>query len=76
MKSGISPIYEPGLEGLLVNNMERMIYTIDYKEAYKEGHVIFIGVGTSEKQDGSANLSYVYAVAEQIAESIEKDCAV
>ncbi|WHY00336.1 UDP-glucose/GDP-mannose dehydrogenase family protein [Neobacillus sp. DY30] len=76
MKSGISPIYEPGIEELMAHNRERLDFTTDYKEAYKEADVIFIGVGTPEKRDGSANLSYVYEVAEQIAESIEKDCVV
>ncbi|MEH7440200.1 UDP-glucose/GDP-mannose dehydrogenase family protein [Neobacillus drentensis] len=76
LKAGISPIFEPGLEELLVNNMKRLDFTTEYKEAYKDADIIFIGVGTPEKQDGSANLSYVYSVAEQIAESIEKDCVV
>lgn len=76
MKAGISPIYEPGLEELMVKNMERLNFTTDYKEAYKDADVIFIAVGTPEKQDGSANLSYVYEVAEQIARSVEKDCVV
>ncbi|PGK31494.1 UDP-glucose 6-dehydrogenase [Priestia megaterium] len=76
MESGISPIYEPGLEELMNNNMERLHFTTDYHSAYKDADVIFIGVGTPEKSDGSANLSYVYGVAEQIAASIEKDCVV
>lgn len=76
MESGISPIYEPGLEELMTNNMERLHFTTDYKAAYKNADVIFIGVGTPEKSDGSANLNYVYGVAEQIATSIEKDCVV
>lgn len=76
MKTGISPIYEPGLEELMIKNMDRLNFTTRYKEAYKDADVIFIGVGTPEKQDGSANLSYVYGVAEQIAKSIEKDCVV
>ncbi|WP_377519772.1 UDP-glucose dehydrogenase family protein [Priestia megaterium] len=76
MESGISPIYEPGLEDLMNNNMERLHFTTDYQSAYKDADVIFIGVGTPEKSDGSANLSYVYGVAEQIAASIEKDCVV
>lgn len=76
MKAGISPIYEPGLEELMNNNMERLHFTTDYQAAYKDADVIFIGVGTPEKSDGSANLSYVYGVAEQIAASIEKDCVV
>lgn len=76
METGISPIYEPGLEELMNNNMERLHFTTDYQSAYKDADVIFIGVGTPEKSDGSANLSYVYGVAEQIAASIEKDCVV
>ncbi|PEX10224.1 UDP-glucose 6-dehydrogenase [Priestia megaterium] len=76
MESGISPIYEPGLEELMNDNMERLHFTTDYQSAYKDADVIFIGVGTPEKSDGSANLSYVYGVAEQIAASIEKDCVV
>jgi len=76
MESGISPIYEPGLEELMNNNMERLHFTTDYQSAYKDADVIFIGVGTPEKSDGSANLSYVYGVAEQIAASIENDCVV
>ncbi|MGG1678249.1 UDP-glucose dehydrogenase family protein [Neobacillus sp. NRS-1170] len=76
MKAGISPIYEPGLEELLVENINRLNFTTDYKAVYKDADVIFIGVGTPEKQDGSANLSYVYEVADQIAQSIEKDCVV
>ncbi|MGG0571360.1 UDP-glucose/GDP-mannose dehydrogenase family protein [Priestia megaterium] len=76
METGISPIYEPGLEELMNNNMERLHFTTDYQSAYKDADVIFIGVGTPEKSDGSANLSYVYGVAEQIASSIEKDCVV
>ncbi|MCZ8493361.1 UDP-glucose dehydrogenase family protein [Priestia megaterium] len=76
MKAGISPIYEPGLEELMVDNMERLFFTTNYQEAYRGADVIFIGVGTPEKMDGSANLKYVYGVAEQIAASIEKDCVV
>lgn len=78
MKKGISPIYEPGLDELLKENFEagRLDFTTDYKNAYKDADVIFIGVGTPEREDGSANLQYVYGVAKQIAESLEKDCLV
>ncbi|MEI3552848.1 MAG: hypothetical protein V8Q17_09995 [Acutalibacteraceae bacterium] len=48
----------------------------DYRAAYADKDVIIIGVGTPEKKDGSANLSYVYAVAGQIAESVTQDCVV
>ena len=76
MKQGISPIYEPGLSELMKEHMDALTFTTDYRSAYKDADVIFIGVGTPEKKDGSANLSYVYTVAGQIAESIEKDCIV
>jgi UDPglucose 6-dehydrogenase len=78
MKSGISPIYETGLEELMQSNyaVGRIDYTTDYKTAYKDADAIFIGVGTPEQPDGSANLSYIATVARQIAESIEKDCLV
>ena len=76
MKSGKSPIYEAGLEELMNEDKERLTYTTDYKSAYKDCDVIFIGVGTPEKVDGSANLEYVHAVAGQIAESLTKDCVV
>ncbi len=76
MQEGKTPIFEPGLQELMTKNMERLTYTTDYKEAYKEAEVIFIGVGTPEKKDGSANLSYVFSVASQIADSITKECVV
>jgi UDPglucose 6-dehydrogenase len=78
MKQGISPIYEADLEGLMMKNYStgRIDYTTDYRAAYKDADAIFIGVGTPEQPDGSANLSYIATVARQIAESIEKDCLV
>ena len=78
MKSGKSPIYEEGLEELLDKNYKdgRLDFTTDYKMAYRDADAIFIGVGTPEQPDGSANLSYVATVSRQIAENVEKDCLV
>ena len=78
MQEGISPIYEEGLEELMKKNNKtgRLHYTTNYKEAYKNTDAIFIGVGTPELPDGSANLDYIATVSRQIAESIEKDCLV
>lgn len=76
MKNGISPIYEQDLEELMFKNKDRLDYTLDYKNAYKDADVIIIGVGTPEREDGSANLDYVHSVCDQIAESLEKDCVV
>lgn len=76
MRKGISPIYEPGLEELMHDNMERLTFTTDFQSAYQDAEVIFVGVGTPEKKDGSANLSYVNQVIDQIAGSVERDCVV
>ncbi len=78
LKAGVSPIYEQDLEELMRVNYDqgRLKFTTDYCEAYKDADAIFIGVGTPEQPDGSANLCYIATVARQIAESIEKDCLV
>ncbi len=76
MRSGVSPIYEEGLSELMKENMERLTFTTDYEMAYRDAKVIFVGVGTPEKKDGSANLKYVFTVAGQIAESVQNECVV
>lgn len=78
MESGVSPIYEEGLEELMQKNNAagRLHYTTDYAQAYGDKDAIFIGVGTPEQPDGSANLSYIATVSRQIAESVERDCLV
>lgn len=78
MKKGISPIYEPGLDELLEKNYKegRLDFTTDYVSAYKDANIVFIGVGTPERDDGSANLDYVFGVCKQIANNIENDCLV
>ncbi len=78
MKKGISPIFEEGLEELMRKNYKagRLDYTVDFKAAYRKADAVFIGVGTPEQPDGSANLSHIATVARQIAESVEKDCLV
>ena len=78
MESGVSPIFEEGLEELMRKNNAtgRLHYTTDYRSAYRNAEAIFIGVGTPEQPDGSANLSYIATVSRQIAESVENDCLV
>ena len=78
MEQGISPIYEADLEILMQKNYKagRLGYTTDYAAAYKNAEAIFIGVGTPELPDGSADLSYIARVARQIAEHVEQDCLV
>ncbi len=74
LKRGASPIYEPGLEAMVTRNTEagRMYFTTDKDLAYREAEVIFICVGTPPQPDGSADLSYVLAVADDIGDAIDK----
>lgn len=76
LNEGKSPIFEPGLEELMQKNKDKLTYTLNGKLAYKYADVIFIGVGTPEKKDGSANLKYVYEVAKEIAENIENNAII
>lgn len=74
LKNGIIPIYEPGLEDLIKTNVaeKRLIFSDDLANAVKQSLICFIAVGTPQREDGSADLQYVYNVAEQIAESINE----
>jgi len=74
LKKGEIPIYEPGLEPLVVDNHQagRLLFTTDAAEGVKHGDVQFIAVGTPPDEDGSADLKYVLAVAETIAKNMEK----
>lgn len=78
LKKGASPIFEAGLEELLKKNIDagRLLFTSDYRAAYSNAETIFIGVGTPERPDGSADLSFIANAARQIAENVEKDCLV
>ncbi len=69
LNDGIIPIYEPGLDVLVAKNVrdKRLSFSTDIKEAIENSLIIFIAVGTPPKPDGSANLSYIEAVAKDIA---------
>lgn len=74
LHEGRMPIYEPGLEDLVSNNVEagRLTFTTDLEEGVKGVDAVFIAVGTpSRRGDGHADLSYVYAAAEEIARAID-----
>lgn len=73
LKRGEVPIYEPGLEALLAKNASagRLQFSTDMAEAVKGAEAVFIAVGTpSRRGDGHADLSYVYAAAEEIAQNL------
>jgi UDPglucose 6-dehydrogenase len=70
LSSGISPIYEPGLQELLGENLRagRLSFTTDFNGAVAHGKVIFIAIGTPPKEDGSADTSAIEAACRRIAE--------
>lgn len=72
LKSGISPIYEPGLERFIDKNMEsgRIDFTTDIKYGVENSEVIFISVGTPSLSNGQADLSYVETVASDVGKYI------
>ncbi|WP_080547377.1 UDP-glucose/GDP-mannose dehydrogenase family protein [Acetivibrio thermocellus] len=72
LNNGKIPIYEPGLDVFLERNIraERIQFTTDAKKAIEESNVLFIAVGTPPKENGEADMQYVYAVAETIGEYI------
>ena len=68
--AGQIPIYEPGLDDLVLRNVRagRLSFSLDYAPAVEESDAVFIAVGTpSRRGDGHADLTYVYAAAEEIA---------
>ena len=76
---GRLPIYEPGLDRLVTDNVKagRLHFTNDLSTAVKGAKAIFIAVGTpSRRGDGHADLSYVYAAAEEIAKNADEGAIV
>ncbi|QIG54259.1 UDP-glucose/GDP-mannose dehydrogenase family protein [Altererythrobacter sp. BO-6] len=75
----IMPIYEPGLDALVDSNVKagRLSFTTDLADGISGAQAIFIAVGTpSRRGDGHADLSYVYAVAQEIGDSLGHDAVV
>ena len=74
LNKGIVPIYEPGLDVMVQENMSagRIKFTTNIKEAVEHGTFQFIAVGTPPDEDGSADLQYVLAVAKSIAEHMNE----
>jgi len=68
LQQGQVHIYEPGLEELVVRNYreKRLVFTTSLEEGLKDSLFVFICVGTPPKEDGSADMSYVYQVAEDV----------
>jgi len=73
LKNGMMPIFEPGLEELVKRNEAsgRLRFTTEYAEAVPTANVVSIAVGTPSAPDGSADMSFVYAAAEQIGRHLQ-----
>ena len=74
LEKGEIPIFEPGLDDLVARNVRegRLFFTLEGAEAIKQADAVFIAVGTPTRRgDGHADLSYVYAAAEEIAGLID-----
>lgn len=68
LNRGVVPIYEPGLDELILNNRKagRLVFSTDAAEGVQHGHLQFIAVGTPPDEDGKADLKYVLEVASSI----------
>lgn len=78
LNNGEIPIYEPGLEPLVKNNLAagRLRFTTDVTESIQASNIIFIAVGTPPDEDGSADLQHVLAVAETIGQAMNGETIV
>lgn len=78
LKKGIVPIYEPGLEELVIKNSENgdLFFTKDLKEGLENSDICFLAVGTPMDEDGSADLQYVLAAAKEIGQILSHDLIV
>jgi len=74
LKSGRMPIYEPGLEEMVVRNQQedRLSFTTDLPTSVRTSAIVFIAVGTPQGEDGAADLQHVLAVAKAVGLAIDK----
>ena len=78
LQNGKIPIYEPGLEGMVIRNMEagELKFSTSLATSLAKAQVVFIAVGTPMEEDGSADINAVLRVAESIGELMTSDLAV
>ena len=72
LQQGICPIHEPGLEGLIQDNLNqrRLVFTTNFNNAIQESALLFIAVGTPAMDDGSVDLQYIESVAHMIGQQM------
>lgn len=78
LRSGVVPVYEPGLEPLIQRNSQhqRLQFTTRLHDAMESAEVLFIAVGTPPKEDGSADLEHVLAVAAQLGQGMRQSLVI
>ena len=78
LNNGIIPIFEPGLESMVLKNIDNrnLFFTTDLSKALDESDIVFIAVGTPMGNDGAADLQYVLAVAKSIGQCMQKHIVV
>ncbi len=78
LKKGILPIYEPGLEEIVVSNYRdgRLKFTTSLPDSLEGASACFIAVGTPPDEDGSADLKHVIAVAKEIGQNLDEYCVI
>jgi UDPglucose 6-dehydrogenase len=74
LKAGKIPIYEPGLEEMVLRNQheDRLSFTTDLRSSVRASAIVFIAVGTPQGEDGAADLQHVLAVAKAIGQALDK----
>ena len=78
LRRGEIPIYEPGLSEMVLHNVEakRLLFTTDLSSAVKSAELVYVAVGTPSAHDGSADMSALNSVVDQIAPHLRKDAVV
>ena len=74
LEKGEPPIYEPGLSDLLTRNIKskRLFFSSTF-ESVQDADLVFLCVGTPTREDGSADLTYIYDAAKMVAQNIKED---
>jgi UDPglucose 6-dehydrogenase len=78
LKRGILPIYEPGLDDIVAKNTQEdlLSFSTELSASLENVDVVYLAVGTPPAKDGSADLQYIYAAAEDVAKNIKNEAVV
>lgn len=76
LQKGLCPLFEPQLDEMLKFHAERLHFTTEPEVAYDNADAIIVAVGTPEKEDGGADLSYMQCALQDIAENVKQDCVI